>query len=169
MLLLAALVLLFAEGLVRNKTTVAALAGGGQRPVAPDFTLPNLFGHGTTSLASLRGRIVLVNFWASWCVDCRDEAPLFQQIESQYRGRVAVIGVDASDFVADGRRFARQYRITYPLVHDTGSVLNRWVGQPSFPDTFVLDRQGRVVAYFDGAVVASNLSGVLAPLLRSGA
>lgn len=167
MLLLAGLVVLFAEGLIRNQTTVAALAGDGQQPIAPNFTLPNLSGHGQTSLASLRGRIVVVNFWASWCDDCRNEAPLFEQIGSRYGGRVTVIGVDASDFAADGRRFAREYGITYPLVHDTGAVLNRWVGQPSFPDTFVLDRQGRVVAYFDGAIVAANLNGALAPLLRS--
>lgn len=159
--------LLFAEGLVQNQTTVAALVDGGQQPAAPNIQLPNLFGRGTTSLSSLRGRVVLVNFWASWCVDCRNEAPLFESLQRDYRGRMTVLGVDASDFVGDGRRFARQYGITYPLVHDTGSVLNRWVGQPSFPDTFVIDRQGKVIAYFDGAVTYANLSGVLRRQLGS--
>ncbi|HLK42491.1 MAG TPA: TlpA disulfide reductase family protein [Thermoleophilia bacterium] len=159
--LLGGLVLLFAEGLVRNQTTVAALVDDGQQPSAPNIQLPNLFGHGTTSLTSLRGKVVLVNFWASWCNDCRNEAPLFESLQRDYAGRMTVLGVDASDFVGDGRRFAQQYRITYPLVHDTGSVLNRWVGQPSFPDTFVIDRRGRVVAYFNGAVTYANLASVL--------
>jgi cytochrome c biogenesis protein CcmG, thiol:disulfide interchange protein DsbE len=162
-------VLLFAKGLIQNQTTVAALVDDGQQPAAPNFTLPNLFGRGTTSLASLRGRVVLVNFWASWCVDCRTEAPLFEQLQKEYGNRLTVVGVDASDFVGDGRRFARQYRLTYPLVHDTGSVLNRWVGQPSFPDTFVLDRQGKVVAYYDGAVDFADLSQTLGRQLGTSA
>ena len=161
MLLLGGLVLLFAEGLVRNQTTVAALVNDGQQPSAPNIELPNLSGRGTTSLASLRGKVVLVNFWASWCVDCRTEAPLFESLQRDYAGRMTVLGVDASDFASDGRKFAQQYRLTYPLVHDTGSVLNRWVGEPSFPDTFVIDRQGKVVAYFDGAVTYADLQTVL--------
>lgn len=131
----------------------------GTLPQAPAFTLPNLDGKGQTSLASLRGQVVILNFWASWCDPCKDEAPIledFWQREAQPAG-VAMVGIDTQDITDDARAFATTYGLTYPLVHDDGSAVSRAYGVSAFPETFVLDAQGRAVAWFPGAVTAKGL------------
>lgn len=122
-----------------------ALAAG-KRPLAPAFALESLQGDGTISLRQYRGKVVVVNFWASWCGPCKDEAPLLQETWERYRDRgVVVLGVDAQDFKTDARRFVERYGITYPTVHDpNGSTLGRW-GVPGFPETWFVGRDGRLV------------------------
>ncbi len=130
-------------------------SGGGVREgkAAPRLVLARLDTRGTLSLASLRGRVVAVNFWASWCVPCKDEAPLLERIWNRDRGRgLVVLGVDAMDAAGDARRFMRRHGLTYPVVHDPqGSTLGHW-GVPGLPTTFVLDRRGRVVAKVIGGL-----------------
>ena len=121
--------------------------------LAPPLSLPRLDGSGKLSLASFKGRPVVVNFWASWCVPCADEAPYLERFWRATRGRgLAMIGVDATDYAGDGRAFARKYGLTYDLVHDAhGSTLGHW-GVGGLPATFVIDRQGRVVARLLGGL-----------------
>jgi cytochrome c biogenesis protein CcmG/thiol:disulfide interchange protein DsbE len=167
-LLLAALVALFARGLLQNTTTVYALVKDGDTPSAPNFTLPLLDGRGQASLTQYRGRVVLLNFWASWCDACKLEAPVLNQAVHAYGNRgVVVVGVDTNDFSGDGRGFARQYDQRYTLVHDSGDdVSSRWGIGTGLPVTYVIDRRGRVVHLFDGTVSGEDLAHVLAPLLR---
>lgn len=165
---LAALVGLFAKGLVQSSTTVAAELRDGRRPPAPGFTLPRLDG-GTLSLASYRGKVVVLNFWASWCTSCRSEAPVFAEVLRRYGHRgVAVIGVDSQDFASRARVFAREYHVRYPLVRDgSNDVTTRWGVTNGFPVTFVIDRAGRVQRLFDQEVTAGEVTGALGPLLRA--
>ena len=119
----------------------------GARPLAPDFTLRTLDGTGTVSLADLRGQIVVINFWASWCDPCKEEAPVledFWQTEAEPNG-VAFVGIDTQDLSDDARAFAKTYALTYPLVHDAGGEVGRDYGVGAFPETFVVDAQGRAV------------------------
>lgn len=119
----------------------------GDSPVAPNFTLPRIDAKGgDLTFASLRGRPVVVNFWASWCIPCKDEAPALQKTYETYRSQgLVVLGVDAKDFRQDGKRFIRRYGITYPVVADgRGSTLGKW-GVAGFPETFFVDRQGHLV------------------------
>ena len=166
-LLLVVMIGLFARSLVQDRTTVYAMVQNGQQPPAPNFTLPKLDGRGTASLAGLRGKIVLVNFWASWCTACQYEAPAFDQAVATYGPRgVAVVGVDTSDFENDGLAFARTYDQKYTLVHDSGSVAQRWGIGSGLPVTYVVNREGKVVHLFNGVISGNSLRAVLTPLLR---
>lgn len=132
---------------------LAAAAARGDRPAAPDFTLERLDGDGELQLSSLQGKAVVLNVWASWCIPCKQEAPFLEQIWNENRDRgLVVVGLDAKDFRADARKFAERFDLTFPLVYDgPGETLDGF-GVTGFPETFVLDREGRVVEAFAGAV-----------------
>lgn len=129
-----------------NDGGAAGALAKGESPVAPAFTLPRADTPGDLSLASLRGKAVVVNFWASWCIPCKQEAPFLQKTYAKYRDRgLVVLGVDAQDFRQDAKRFMRRFGITYPIVYDgEGATLGKW-GVTGFPETFFVDREGRLV------------------------
>ncbi len=138
-----------------GKTTGAAdeLAKG-KLVHAPAFTLDRLDRDGQLGVADLRGKAVVVNFWASWCIPCRDEAPVLQKTYERYRDRgLVVLGVDVNDFRQDARRFMGRYGVTYPVVYDgKGSTVGKW-GVRGFPETFFVDRTGKLVGErIEGAV-----------------
>jgi cytochrome c biogenesis protein CcmG/thiol:disulfide interchange protein DsbE len=114
---------------------------------APAFSLSRLDGMGKVSLASLRGKTVVLNFWASWCGPCKREAPALEKLWQQYRDRgVVVLGVDSGDAKSDARRFLSAHGITYPIVTDPDeSVSGGRYGLPGFPATYVIDRRGHIV------------------------
>jgi len=132
---------------------VAGTLDQGKPVTAPPLRLPRLDAPGTLSLASLRGKVVAINFWASWCGPCRDEAPLLERTWAENRAKgLVVLGVDAHDYSRDARRVAHKHGLTYPILHDAhGSTLGYW-GVPGLPTTFVVDRGGRVVAKVVGGL-----------------
>lgn len=149
-----------------SESEVEGLSSG-KTPPAPGFSLPRLTGDGKISLDSYRGKVVVLNFWASWCLPCKTEAPLLESAWRKYRDRgVVVLGVNSQDLSSDARRFARQVGWTYPLVRDgPGDVLGPYA-VTAFPETFFIDRKGRVVARIAGQVtedtLTSNIERVLA-------
>jgi len=114
---------------------------------APALSLPRLDRPGDLSLASLRGKTVVVNFWASWCDPCKEEAPLLERAWTENRGKgLIVLGVDANDYAGDARSFMRRYGLTYPMLHDAhGSTLGHW-GVGGLPTTYVVDASGKIVS-----------------------
>lgn len=121
---------------------------------APEFTLPRLDGEGELRLSGLRGKVVVLNFWASWCKPCEEEAPVLEQTWTRYRrDGLVVVGAGWKDIRSDARRFAREYGITYPLVDD-GEDLTRAYGITGVPETFVIDRRGRIVGVVVGGLNA---------------
>jgi len=167
--LLVAMVGIFAHGLRANSTTVAAELNDGKTPAAPDFTLPRLDGGGSLTLSSLRGKVVVLNFWASWCGPCREEAPVFAEALHRHGPQgLRVVGVNSQDFASDARRFATTYHVRYPLIHDgSNDVTSRW-GVSGFPATFVIDRHGDVRWYEGQEITAQELDRAILPVLGSG-
>ena len=116
-------------------------------------------------LASLRGRPVVVNFFESWCPQCREEQPALNRVADEFTGRVELVGVSFRDTAADDRAYARDYRVPYPLANDrSGRVWAAW-GVHYQPVTFFVDRQGRIAARVDGQVQAARMRTTLLRLL----
>ena len=136
---------------------LAAAAARGDRPQAPDFTLERLDEEGELALSSLAGKAVVLNLWASWCIPCKEEAPFLEEVWQGNRQRgLVVVGLDAKDFRRDARAFMRRYDLTFPVVYDgPGSTLEDF-GVTGFPETFVIDREGRIVDAFVGGVTSEE-------------
>lgn len=136
---------------------------------APAVVLPELDGDGEVSLANLRGRVVVVNFWASWCVACREEHPVLVEAARSYRDRgVVVVGVDYQDSPASARAFLDELGRggdNYRYVTDPGSRAALDFGLFGVPETFVLDRSGVIAAKITGPVSAASLGGVIDAVL----
>ncbi|MEX2552159.1 MAG: TlpA disulfide reductase family protein [Actinomycetota bacterium] len=113
---------------------------------APDFELPLLSG-GRLSSGQLKGRVVVFNFWASWCVPCREEAPALEAAWNKYRGDgLMLVGVNVQDSVEDAKAFVEEFGLTYPIVRDTDLKLWTRLGVRGLPETFFVDRGYRFVA-----------------------
>ena len=140
----------------------------GKKPEAPPLVLRPLDGAGKLDLASLRGKAVVVNFWASWCNPCKQEAPRLESAWQRWRGAgVVVVGVDAQDVANDGRRFISKHRLTYRNLADgPGSSLGHW-GVTGFPETFFIDREGRATGHVSGEISARELEDGIRAATRS--
>ncbi len=164
-----ALIALLAYGLVQNepdRQVEDALARGEPKP-APALDLPTLDGDGRSSLADYRGKVVVLNFWASWCEPCRDESPLLDRWHRRIAGRGGtVLGVDGIDVSGDAEDFIDEYGLEYPMLKDRdGSAMSDY-GVVQLPETFVIDPKGRIAAVRRGPVDEDFLISEVAPLLR---
>ena len=120
---------------------------------APDFQLP-LLGGGTLSSQELRGSPVVINFWASWCVPCREEAPVLEATFKQYQAQgVRFVGVDYNDLESDAQSFVNEFGISYPSVRDPEGTLVKRFGVRGVPETFFIDRQFRFFGIGQGQQV----------------
>ncbi len=158
---LAALVALLAYGLVQNEPD-DSLEG----KTAPSFELPRLEGAGERSLADYRGQVVVLNFWASWCKPCKDESPLLERWHQRIKDRDAtVLGVDMLDVTSDALDFIAEYGLTYPMLRDKDGEGLETFGVVQYPETFVIDRQGRIAAVRRGPVDEEFMRSQVGPLL----
>jgi cytochrome c biogenesis protein CcmG/thiol:disulfide interchange protein DsbE len=143
-----------------NRTLDEQVARG-QFPMAPDAgrALPMLGAGGTRELASLRGKVVVLNFWSSWCTPCQAEAPLLEHAERNLAHHDGtVLGVTYQDAASASEHFAREYHLTYPIVRDSSGALAHAFGTRQVPETFVIDRRGRIVAISRGEIEQDFLS-----------
>ncbi|HEX8158467.1 MAG TPA: TlpA disulfide reductase family protein [Solirubrobacteraceae bacterium] len=152
----AAVIGLLAYGLVSKSedTSIEQAVARGQRPAAPSLKLPVLGGGGTHSIADLRGKVVVLNFWASWCVPCKAEAPMLDKAQQrlQQTGAGTVVGVTYDDSTPDALQFVRDHKLSYPNVRDVGTKLASRYGTHQVPETFVIDAQGRIVDLHRGQI-----------------
>jgi cytochrome c biogenesis protein CcmG, thiol:disulfide interchange protein DsbE len=149
-----------------SETIDDALAEGRSVP-APALTLPRLEGDASASLSDYRGRVVVLNFWASWCVPCREESPLLQRWHERIRSQGGtVLGVNVLDVRSDALAFMREYRLAYPMLRDGSGDSGRAFGLVGYPETFIIDRRGRIVAVTRGPVDGAALRRHVLPLLE---
>lgn len=135
---------------------------------APGFEL-GLFDGGTFRLSNelAQGRPVLLNFWASWCVPCRDEAPMLEAAWKRDRARVAFVGVDVQDTDADARAFLRQFGVTYPNGDGNAGQISISYGMRGVPETYFIAADGRILRKWNGPLNAAGLEQFLGELLRA--
>ncbi len=135
--------------------TLDELVARRQYPPAPDATrsLPVLGAGAHSSLAALRGKVVVLNFWASWCEPCQLEAPLLERAQTSLEKHGGtVLGITYQDASPDSEGFVRRYHITYPVLRDTTGEFARSYGTRQVPESFIIDRQGRIVAISRGEI-----------------
>lgn len=154
----------------RGENLVQQIAKG-RKPLAPSFTLAVLWPHtetwpndatgalgdGTLSLVELRGHPIVLNFWASWCVACKAEAPLLHATAQAHAGKVIFLGLDIQDLSDEARNFARKYRMNYVSVRDRTDGAYRAYGLTGVPETYYIDARGHIVAHSPGEVTREDL------------
>ncbi len=153
-----------------DDTSLDSAVQRGERPLAPgsDVTLPVLDGTTKTSLAEFRGQVVVLNFWASWCDPCREEAPILERAQQRLKrtGKGTVLGVTYKDFAEESLKFERDNNITYPSLRDDELDLAPKYGTNKLPETFVIDRVGRVVAISRGQLKEPFLTNAIDRALK---
>ena len=154
----------------RGSDLVAAIRAD-KKPPAPEFRLPVIWPHAETwparsrrvfvggrlSLRALRGQPVVLNFWASWCVPCKKEAPLLAASAKTHAGKVAFLGVDVQDFTSDARHFLARYHVNYVSVRDGAGSTYDGYGLTGVPETYFVNREGRIVAHVPGQLSGKQL------------
>ncbi len=134
---------------------------------APDIALPMLSGEART-LRDLRGQVVILNFWATWCGPCRAEMPALAEIQAQYASRgVIVVGVNQREDTGSIRRYLDSIGVDFPIALDPTGESNRLYRVFGLPTTYLVDRQGVIRdAVFGGPMARALIESKLAPLLE---
>ena len=133
--------------------------------VAPDFTRADLAGR-QVRLADYRGKLVLLNFWATWCAPCRKEMPLFSKWQHDYGAQgLQIVGVSMDDDVTSVKQVLAQRPVRYPIVMGDAKLGERFGGVFGLPLSFLIDAQGRIVARYQGESDLARMEAKLKELL----
>lgn len=165
----------------RGRGLVAEIAAG-ERPAAPGFELEIVWPRLDTwpaelsgavadqmlSLDELRGYTVVLNFWASWCIPCREEAPILAASTRTHSGEVLFLGVDVQDLRGDGLAFLREFDVPFVSVRDGANETFEAYGLTGVPETYFVDASGHIVAHVPGAVSRASLERGVAAIASDG-
>lgn len=153
-------------GLARQEAPTGASGAARINRPAADFTLP-LFNGEQITLSSLRGKPVVINFWASWCIPCREEAALLEKTWRAYKDKgVVFIGVDIQDRETDALAYIKEFDITYPNGPDTKGKITIDYGVSGIPVTFFINREGMIVSRWVGAINERLLVAKIEEIMR---
>lgn len=122
----------------------------GASKLAPDFSLTDLAGH-ALRLSDYRGKVVILDFWATWCEPCKQEIPRFIELQSKYPERLEIIGISMDDDLEPVRAFQQQYKMNYPVALGSPKLADQYGGVLGLPITFVIDHEGRIASRHIGA------------------
>jgi cytochrome c biogenesis protein CcmG/thiol:disulfide interchange protein DsbE len=124
---------------------------------APAFEAELLSGKGVLALEDLKGKPAVINFWASWCVPCRDEAPMLSEAEARYGDEVTFVGIDIRDARSEAIEFAERYDLDYTHVRDEDLAIYDDFGLTGQPETFFLDERGVILEHVPGPLARETL------------
>jgi cytochrome c biogenesis protein CcmG, thiol:disulfide interchange protein DsbE len=133
--------------------------------VAPIFSENDIFGKQTIALSDYRGKVVLLNFWATWCPPCREEIPAFEALQNKYKSALVVVGVSVFCSNTATENFYRDYKINYPVIYGYYELMGKYSKVASIPTTFLIDKEGRVTARIIGSRTEAEYERLLQPLL----
>jgi cytochrome c biogenesis protein CcmG/thiol:disulfide interchange protein DsbE len=133
----------------------------------PDRALPVLDGNGEGEIAGYRGEWVLVNLWASWCLPCRDEAPVLEQWWREHRDEgVTVLGINVQDNSEDALSFLDEFKTTYPQLRSVGDERSSAFGSTGVPENFLVDPKGKLALIWRGPVDGRFLRESVDPIVE---
>jgi cytochrome c biogenesis protein CcmG/thiol:disulfide interchange protein DsbE len=164
-----ALLALLAYGIAQNQTgqSIDSQLAAGKRPSPPDLKLPPLGGGAPVTLSSYRGKVVVLNFWASWCPPCKGEAPVLARWQPRLKARNGtIVGVDVLDVTSDAERFVTDHKLDFPHLRDQDGSRLKSFEVVGYPETIVLDRKGRIAATSRGAIDDRFFTQKVQPLLK---
>jgi cytochrome c biogenesis protein CcmG/thiol:disulfide interchange protein DsbE len=164
-----ALLALLAYGIASNETgqSIDSQLAAGKRPDPPDVELPALAGESKVKLSSYKGKVVVLNYWASWCPPCKDEAPVLARWQPRLEARNGtIVGVDVLDVRSDAQQFIDEHKLDYPQLRDGDGATLKSFEIVGYPETVVLDRRGRIAATSRGAIDEKFFVEKVQPLLK---
>jgi len=132
---------------------------------APLFDEPDIYGRQRVALRALRGKVVVLNFWATWCPPCRGEMPALKAIQDEYRGRLTVVGVSVYSTYAATEQFMKDLAITYPTFYGSYELMEQYGEVGSIPTTFLINRNGEIVQRVVGSRSKDQYEALIRPLL----
>lgn len=135
---------------------------------APDFVLETLDG-GTMSLSGLLGKAVIINFWATWCPECKDELPMLEAFHRRYGDRIVLLGVNMRETEGLVRPFVERYGVTYPILLDRFERVSKIYQVTGVPETWLIDANGTAVARHIGPLTDRDLAEAVRLLLKEDA
>lgn len=133
--------------LLFSTSTLATSAGD----TAPQFTLPQLTKKGQLSLSQYRGKVVYVDFWASWCGPCRKSLPLLNEMRNELKGQpFEVLAINLDEEIKDARGFLKQFPVSYPTLHDSEGTIAESYELKGMPTSYLIDQKGNIHAVHTG-------------------
>ena len=133
--------------------------------LAPDFAEKDIYGRKMVVLHQLLGKVVILNFWATWCPPCREETPALEALQDTYKGGIVVIGVSVFCSESATQQFYEDFKINYPMIYGSYDLMYKYGRVSSIPTTFLIDKKGTLVAKVVGSRTEAQYEEMIRPLL----